>query len=487
MQTRTEQLNFSFPPAEDVFEWAWDAMQKQEWEQAVHYWQIARDMMPHKAPTWIQAAIAHRHLGNFEQSETLLKTAIEEFPDNSNVLVQLAELYMAKEAWENALQVWEKVRKKFPDEMAGWIGPGDVYLAQKDCEQALNFNVKAREKFPDHPAPLIQQAEIAMAEEKWSEALEYWGKLRVQFPKEPAGYFRAAEAAKKLGDHQLAEKLLCTKREAEQQPMSEEETKHRFVPSKRSWSTLFDLIWVKAVLNLKSEANRNKLSYLWWIFEPFLYMLVFYIVFTKLLHRGGENYVVFLLTGLVMFQWFAKSVNSASNSILNAKKLLQQVSIEPFFFPAVAVLQTTLKQVPVFVILILFIWIYGFSPTIHWSGLIVIMLTQLGLILIVSIMLALIIPFFKDLQQIVPTIIQFMMFVSGVFFSVDRIPEQWRELFFLNPVANLLHQYRLVLMENSWPEWMMLSQTLLIVASLGIVCIGFYMKYKHSYAKAVME
>lgn len=60
-----------------------------------------------------------------------------------------------------------------------------------------------------------------------------------------------------------------------------------------------ELVWVKAKLNLKSEASINYLSYAWWIIEPVLQMAIYYLVFAYLLKQGGHDYVPFLLTGLI--------------------------------------------------------------------------------------------------------------------------------------------------------------------------------------------
>ena len=98
------------------------------------------------------------------------------------------------------------------------------------------------------------------------------------------------------------------------------------VVSKQKIYWLIDLIWTKSLLNLKSEASRNVLSYVWWILEPFLYMLVFYVVFEMLLNRGGENYTTFLITGLIPWMWFMKSVSGSSGSIINSHALITQLN-----------------------------------------------------------------------------------------------------------------------------------------------------------------
>ena len=59
------------------------------------------------------------------------------------------------------------------------------------------------------------------------------------------------------------------------------------------------LIIYKVAANLRSEASRNYLSYLWWVFEPLMQMMVYYFVFGLMLLQGTDNFVAFLLTGLM--------------------------------------------------------------------------------------------------------------------------------------------------------------------------------------------
>ena len=85
---------------------------------------------------------------------------------------------------------------------------------------------------------------------------------------------------------------------------------------------LLSIVWEKSKLNLKSEAAINYLSYTWWIIEPVIHMLCYYLVFELLLNRGGPGFVYFLLTGLVPWLWFAKTINQGSNSLIGGSNLM---------------------------------------------------------------------------------------------------------------------------------------------------------------------
>src|SRR5476649_826708 len=127
-----------------------------------------------------------------------------------------------------------------------------------------------------------------------------------------------------------------------------------------SFRTL-ELVWVKAKLNLKSEASINYLSYAWWVIEPLLQMAIYYLVFSFLLKQGGPDYVPFLLTGLIPWIWFGRSVSHAQGSIIQGKYLMNQVHISKVFFPLTFILQDAIKQILVFILLLIFLLLYGYN------------------------------------------------------------------------------------------------------------------------------
>jgi lipopolysaccharide transport system permease protein len=97
------------------------------------------------------------------------------------------------------------------------------------------------------------------------------------------------------------------------------------------------LIQIKVAGNLKAESSRDYLGYLWWLIEPVLKMLAYYFVFGMLLSRGTEDYVAFLMTGLIPWLWFAQTVSRSSTSIVSGKALMMQVYIPKIILPTIVI------------------------------------------------------------------------------------------------------------------------------------------------------
>ena len=248
-----------------------------------------------------------------------------------------------------------------------------------------------------------------------------------------------------------------------------------------------EIVWIKAKFNLRAEVQRNYLSYGWWIIEPLLYMAVYYVVFGVFLNRGGESFTTFLLTGLIPWMWFSKSVSSSSNSILAGQNLMLQTGLPTIFFPLITLLQVSLKQLPVFLILIIFIWSHGFSPNMHWWGLVPIIVVQTILTIAIACSIAAVIPFIRDLSYLVPTGLTLLMFLSGVFYDYRSISEEWQGVFMLNPIAFLLKSYRDVFMSTTSPDYAVLLFLGLCGAIGCILIFFFYQRLRYVYPRVVME
>jgi lipopolysaccharide transport system permease protein len=248
------------------------------------------------------------------------------------------------------------------------------------------------------------------------------------------------------------------------------------------------LVLVKVWFNLRSEAAQHRLSYTWWVLEPVLYMGVFYLIFKVLLQRGTAGFVAFLLCGLVPWLWFAKSVSNSSQSIIQGRGIISQAFIPKAFFPLTAVSQDAVKQSVVFLLLFLFVFASGFPLTINWLWLLPIIITQFLLIMAVSFCVAFIVTFARDFRYLVGTMLTLGMLGSGIFFSYKQVlSPQNRELFLLNPMANLLVNYRLVLLQGEAP--MIVSLATISALSLAVLALILFLlrRFDNNLTRLVVE
>ena len=228
-----------------------------------------------------------------------------------------------------------------------------------------------------------------------------------------------------------------------------------------------ELILYKTYADLRAETERTYLGFLWWIFEPIMYMSVFYIIFGLLLARGTKDFVPFLLVGLTAWQWFKSCLSHGAETILGSHHLMQQVYLPKVIFPIVLILTDTVKFIFIFALLLIFLWSYGYGVGLPYLALPIVLIVQMLFTTTFTFLLAAIVPFVPDLRFVVENLLTAIFFMSGIFLAADAVPEAYQSLYYLNPMVSIIESYRNILMYNTLPDW----SALLIIGGFSLVGI----------------
>lgn len=249
---------------------------------------------------------------------------------------------------------------------------------------------------------------------------------------------------------------------------------------------IVDLILYKAYAELRRDVASAYLGMLWWVLEPLLYVGAFYLVFAVGIRSGGENFTSFLLCGLVSWKWFASTLNQAASSVLAHRGIIQQVYIPKAILPLIPVTVNIVKFLVILTLLLLFLWATGASPTLYWLYLVPIVLVELVLIVGCSLLLAAIVPFVMDVRVLVANGLTMLMFLSGIFFSVQDFPQDVQLYFYLNPMVSVIEGFRAVLLQGQMPNWSYLFSVALLGGILCLLGYGIFRKFDRYYPKVMM-
>tara|TARA_A100001011_G_scaffold329296_1_gene354477 strand:+ start:1308 stop:2087 length:780 start_codon:yes stop_codon:yes gene_type:complete len=210
-----------------------------------------------------------------------------------------------------------------------------------------------------------------------------------------------------------------------------------------------EIVFFKASLNLKSEISRNTFAYIWWILEPLLYLLVFYLVFGMLLQRGGPDYVTFLLVGLTIFMWFSKSISACASSIISHNNLINSILVPYEIFPMITVTQVTLKQSFSFVAMFIILYVLEIRANIGWMNIISLVILQYIILLDLAFIVSLMVVYLRDIKFIIPSFLTLLMFGSGIFYDYKLIDQNYHFIFELNPLSYLVTGYRDIILHGT--------------------------------------
>jgi len=246
-----------------------------------------------------------------------------------------------------------------------------------------------------------------------------------------------------------------------------------------------NLIWHKALAELKAESSRAYVGILWWVIEPVLYMFAFYLVFSVGFRVGGPGFVPFLLCGLVPWKWFAASIQTGSNTIVANRGLINQIYFHKRLLVATSIVASTIKFTVVLTLLLLFLGLSGVTLDHHLVGLIPIIVVQLALIAGITGVAASIVPFIPDFKLLIDNGLIIMFFMSGIFFDISERPERIQEVLSLNPMVPIIGAYRNVLLHASWPDFEALAVVLAEAAVLLILATRVLSRYDRQFAKVI--
>lgn len=252
-----------------------------------------------------------------------------------------------------------------------------------------------------------------------------------------------------------------------------------------------DLLFYLVKSGLKAEHRNSYLGYFWWLLDPLLNVLVYYFLVVIVLDRGGENYPLFLVVGLVAWRWISTTINSSSKSILRYSSIINQVSLPKALFPLSFTLTQLFNFVFGLVVIAAFLAIYGVMPTWHVLYLPLIILIQLAVHIALGLVLGYITIFVRDIENLMTYITRIFFYASPIIWEGGRllrsgkVPEWLVPLIEYNPVAIIVTSYRDILIDHQAPDWTALLVLLGISAIVAVYMFNYYSKNEHKIIKAL--
>jgi lipopolysaccharide transport system permease protein len=219
-------------------------------------------------------------------------------------------------------------------------------------------------------------------------------------------------------------------------------------PARHYWFELWqyrELFRVLAWRDLSIRYKQTAIGVLWALIRPLLTMVVFTIVFgriAKLPSEGSTPYALMVFAGMLPWTFFATGLSEASNSLIADTNLISKVYFPRLIVPTSTIVVAFVDFLISFCILIVLMAWYRFLP--GWQILllpaviIAAFLTTMGPALLVTALNVR----YRDFRYVIPFIVQFGLYVSPVGFSSSIVPEQWRLLYFLNPMAGVIDGFR---------------------------------------------
>jgi lipopolysaccharide transport system permease protein len=228
---------------------------------------------------------------------------------------------------------------------------------------------------------------------------------------------------------------------------------------------LYFFVW----RDIKVRYKQTAIGAAWAVLQPFMTMVVFSLFFGKLakIPANGLPYPVFYYTALLPWIYFAGALQSATNVIVEQQRVITKIYFPRVVLPISAVLGGLVDFAVSFIVLLGLMAFYGIAPTPATVYLPVFLLLAILTALGVGLWLSALNAFYRDVRYIVPFLVQFWMFASPVAYPSSLVPEKWRWLYGLNPMAGVIEGFRWALTGQGQPPGeMMLASTAAVMVLL---------------------
>jgi lipopolysaccharide transport system permease protein len=248
-----------------------------------------------------------------------------------------------------------------------------------------------------------------------------------------------------------------------------------------------ELLYFLTWRDVKVRYKQTALGAAWAIIQPLFMMLVFSLFFGRLakIPSDGIPYPIFTFCALLPWQLFAHALTESSNSLVANERLITKVYFPRLVVPIAAVLGGLVDFAVAFAILLVMMLYYGIVPT--WAivtlpGFILLaVMTALG----VGLWLSALNVKYRDVRYTINFLIQFWLFATPVAYPSSLVPEKWRALYGLNPMAGVVEGFRWALLGKQQAPGAMLWVSVAVVILILIGGLFYFRRMEQEFADVV--
>ena len=226
----------------------------------------------------------------------------------------------------------------------------------------------------------------------------------------------------------------------------------------------------------------------WALARPFLTMLVFTLVFSKLakLPSGGVPYPILVFAALLPWQFFSNAFSESGNSLISNAGMISKVYFPRLVIPTSAVIVSFVDFIiSGFILAGLMVW-YGFMPDWRILTLPLFVLIAFAAAMGAGLWVSSLNVKYRDFRYIIPFIVQFGLYISPVGFSSSIVPEKWRLLYSVNPMVGVIDGFRWAILGGSsqiyWPGFLL---SMALVIAVFVTGLMFFRRTEKTFADVI--
>ena len=224
--------------------------------------------------------------------------------------------------------------------------------------------------------------------------------------------------------------------------------------------------------DIGGKYKNSFLGVLWSFVNPLLQIVVYAIIFPLIMKSDIENYVVFMVCGLIPWNYFSTVINRSSFTMIENGNIIKKVYFPREILPISVVTSETVTFLISSILILIFTLGYGIHLNEYVLFYPLVLLVQYVLLLGISLIVSSVTVYFRDLQHFIGVLLQLFFYATPIVYAVDVIPANFQWILKFNPMTYIIEGYRDIFWQPQMPD----ISNLLIVLAIGIVlCIVGYL------------
>jgi lipopolysaccharide transport system permease protein len=263
------------------------------------------------------------------------------------------------------------------------------------------------------------------------------------------------------------------------------------------WKDLWryrELFYILSWRDLKVRYKQTVIGIVWSVLRPLLTMLIFTFVFGRMANfkapEGIKEYAILVFAGLLPWQFFSAGLSEASNSLIGNERLISKVYFPRMIIPAASVITSLVDFFISLGLMFVLLIIYRTVPSINLVFLPLFIIMAFFASFGVGLWLTALNVKYRDFKHVVPFLIQLGLYISPVGFSSDVaskiIPEKFRLLYYLNPMAGVIDGFRWCFFGDKTPiYWSGMLVSLVVIIVFLLIGVRTFRKMEKSFADLI--
>lgn len=223
------------------------------------------------------------------------------------------------------------------------------------------------------------------------------------------------------------------------------------------------------------------LGMFWSVLHPLLTLLVMRIVFYNFFGRTTPHYTIYLFAGNIVMSYYREATNSGMSSLLSNRAVIQKINVPKYLF----LFSVNVSCLVNFMLTLAVFFVFCIFDKITFSILMFSLVYPILCLIILNIGVGMILSalniFFRDMKYLYSVFLTLLNYLSAIFYTIDKFPENVQRLFLLNPVYVIIKYFRVVVIDGNLPS--LRYHGLMLLYALLFFFIGsvMYKKYNHKF------